>query len=461
MKFFGFNINISRDRGFEPAAAQLRSVGFSPERWVRGEDLDHPPSLNNAYEQVVWVYRAINVLAEQVANVPFLFSSGERGGENLITSGPLLDFYNRPHPQINRFQYWELRVMWLMLRGECIRIPIWSDLPRPGKALASGLTTTRGTRARLQQVLILDPSRFQHIVEDNQLVGWRYTGLGAQAPLASQVFLPEEVWFEKLPNPFDFWRGFPPLYVAGMAARADYAASSFMRGLIENNGDAGVIVRCNEWPSDEQREQILAALRQRKSRAGLADRPILLPGSTEVIRPELSSADLQFLDNRKFSRAEICAAFGVPEEIVTSSDHAKYDVMAGARLNFIENRVAPLCSRLEAEEDATVKVIDPGASGWFDLDSLPIMQEARRERLAAAKTGFEMGVPFNELNRVLDLGFKPLPWGNAGYVPGAMQPAAGNPKAEGPKTERSPKSEAANPKPAGDTNAHDARRQEL
>ena len=34
------------------------------------------------------------------------------------------------------------------------------------------------------------------------------------APLASQVFLPEEVWFEKLPNPFDFWRGMPPLYAA-------------------------------------------------------------------------------------------------------------------------------------------------------------------------------------------------------------------------------------------------------
>jgi HK97 family phage portal protein len=443
MKLFGFNINISRERGFEPGASQQRSFGFSPESWLRGED--PPPSLNNAYEQVVWVYRAINVLAEQVANVPFLFSSGQRGGENLITSGPLLDFYNRPHPQINRFQYWELRVMWLMLRGECIRIPIWSDTLLSGKASAAGVTTARGPRARLKQVLILDPSRFQHIVEDNQLVGWRYTGLGAQAPLASQVFLPEEVWFEKLPNPFDFWRGFPPLYVAGMAARADYAASSFMRGLIENNGDAGVIVRSDKWLSDEQREQILAALRQRKSRAGLADRPMLLPGSAEVIRPELSSADLQFLDNRKFSRAEICAAFGVPEEIVTSADHAKYDVMAGARLNFIENRVAPLCSRLEAEEDATVKTIDPGASGWFDLDSLPIMQEARRERLAAAKTGFEMGVPFNELNRVLDLGFKPLPWGDAGYVPAAMTPAAGSPKAEGPKPERSPKSEHRTP----------------
>ena len=80
--------------------------------------------------------------------------------------------------------------------------------------------------------------------------------------------------------------------------------------------------------------------------------------------------------------------------------NAKYDVMAGSRQNFIENRVAPLCSRLEAAEEVTVKSIDPAATGWFDIDSLPIMQTARRTRLTTAKTGFDMGIPFNELNRV-------------------------------------------------------------
>lgn len=401
MKMFGFNIHIARipkTTGVTADSVVTRTAA-SPEDWLQGKELDFPPLLRNAYEQVVWVYRTINVLAEQVANVPFLFSSGVRGRESLITSGPLLDFYNRPHPQINRFQYWELRVMWLMLRGECFRIPIFD----------SGHGSGQDSRPALKSILILDPAHFQHIIEDNTLMGWRYTGLGPHAPLASQLFLPEEVWFEKLPNPFDFWRGFPPLQVADTAAKTEFAASAFMRGLIENNADNGLIVRTNQWVSDEQREQVRTALRERKRRAGEADRPVFLPGSAEIIRPQLSSTDLQFLENRKFSRAEICAAFGVPEEIVTTTDQAKYDVMAGARLNFIENRVAPLCSRLEAGEEPTVKAIDPQASGWFDLDSLPIMQDARRNRLAAAKIGFEMGIPFNELNRVLDLGFKPIP----------------------------------------------------
>ena len=113
----------------------------------------------------------------------------------------------------------------------------------------------------------------------------------------------------------------------------------------------------------------------------------------------------------------------MPEEIITSTNNAKYDVMAGARLNFIENRVVPLCRRLEAEEDITVKAIDPSARGWFDVEDHPVLTAARRERLTAARTGFDMGIPFNELNRAFDLGFKPLPWGDRGYIPTAMQSA--------------------------------------
>ncbi len=350
--------------------------------------------------------------------------------------------------------------MWLMLRGESFRIPIYQNpdgslTHSPTHPLTHPQSAPRTSRSTLRSVLLLDPAHFQHVIEDHRLIGWRYTGFGSQSPLAARVFLPEEVWFERLPNPFDFWRGLAPLQAADMAAKADYAAGAFMRGVIENNGDIGVIVRTEKPISPEQEQQLFAELRKRKRRAGKADRPLLLNGVSEIIKPTLSSSDLQFLENRKFSRGEICAAFGVPEEIVSATDHAKYDVMEGARRNFIENRVAPLCARLEAEENATTipallgSTLNPQPStgnsivGWFDLDSLPILQNARRERLAAARTGFEMGVPFNELNRVLDLGFKPLPWGDAGYVPAKLQAAGTEAKSEtrNPKEIREPKSE--------------------
>src|SRR4051794_6297967 len=120
MKILGFNITRTA-----PPAPVTRS---SPAAWLSGEDLTNgQQTFCNAFEQVTWVHRAATVLAEQIANIPFRFSRGERGGEHAITSGPLIDFYNQPHPNIDRFQYWELRVLWLLLRGECFRIPIYGE----------------------------------------------------------------------------------------------------------------------------------------------------------------------------------------------------------------------------------------------------------------------------------------------------------------------------------------------
>ena len=105
MNLFGLNISISRRSApVKNAASQLSPAALA---FLRGEDIGSGSStLANAYEQVVWVYRAVNAIAEQIANVPFLFSRGERGRESLITSGPLIDFYSHPHPHLNAFQYW-------------------------------------------------------------------------------------------------------------------------------------------------------------------------------------------------------------------------------------------------------------------------------------------------------------------------------------------------------------------
>ncbi len=124
MKIFGFNISIHREQ--RPVETKdATEYPLSSAVWP--DEVRTGTVLSNAYQQVAWVYRAINALAEQVSNIPFRFSTTSSKGEQLITTGPLVDFYNRPHPHMNRFQYWELRVIWLMLRGECFRVPIFDS----------------------------------------------------------------------------------------------------------------------------------------------------------------------------------------------------------------------------------------------------------------------------------------------------------------------------------------------
>jgi HK97 family phage portal protein len=337
----------------------------------------------------------------------------------------------RPHPQLKRFQFWDLWVSWLMLRGEAFIVPYYAG----------------NGRGRTRRLIVLCPDHFQHVVENNELMGWRYTGYGPEAPLESQVFLPEEVIHSRFPNPYNFWRGAGPNHVARLAASTDYASAQFMKGLMLNNADTGVIAYTDQQPSPEQREAIMAALRDRKRKAGTADRPLMLWGGFKIEKPGISSADMQFLDNRKFNRQEICAVFGVPQELLGFTEDANRSVGDAARLNFIENRITPLCEMLESDlEDLVGEYEAEGEElyAWFDLESLPVMQKARRDRIDSGVKLFGMGVPLNNINEILDLGLPgDLPHGDKAYLPFNLTEVGTKPK-DGPKkpTNNEPKDPA-------------------
>jgi len=368
------------------------------------DDLRGGAALVNPYEQSVWVHACIHTLAVNVAQVPFRISRGSRKGEDLVTSGPAVELFNRPHPQLSRFAFWELYVSWLCLRGEVFVVPV---------------QVSRHER----RLLVLSPDQFQHVIDDHELVGWRYTGFGPQAPLESQVFLPDEVIHDRIPNPFNVWRGLSPLTVALLPAQTDYASAQFMKGAMINNADTGVIACMDEQLSPEQREQLLVALRACKRAAGSADRPMILWGKMRIERAAPTNTDLQFLENRKFNRQEICAVFGVPQELLGFTEDANRSVSDNARLNFVENRLAPLCARIEAAMTPEIRRFGQSLYGFFDLDSLPIMQTARRNRVDTAQKLFQLGVPFNDINRALDLGFPDYSWGNTGYLPNNLSAA--------------------------------------
>lgn len=387
--------------------------------FLSGRDLDdnsgRGANLTSPYSQSTWIYVAINILAKNLMQIPFRISRGAKKGEDIIESGAVVDLFNRPHPTMDRNLFWANLVSWLMLRGEFFVLPMDNnDQP---------IDLTSRRQGQIKRLLTLAPDMFWHIVEGYDLVGWRYTGSPLLTPLPSEMLLPEEVICCRTFNPYLYWRGMSPMAVALLAAATDYASAQFMKGLMLNNADTGVIVTTDQQPSTEQREMFLAALRDRKRKAGTADRPLFLSGGCKVEKPTVSSADMQFLENRQLMRQEIGAIFGVPEIMMGFQVARSLGTGAGEeqeRYNFIEATITPMARLIEAALEPIIKTFGDDLFGWFDVDSLPVMQEARRTRIATAVSVFGIGVPFNELNLIYDLGFKPTPWGNKGYVSGLL-----------------------------------------
>ena len=409
------------DRVFEVGTREAHATGLragagSPvQSWLRGDEGAGPggsPMLLSPLQQSVWVYTVVSALAQTVSAIPFRISRGDRSGENVVAKGPVVDLFNQPHPYLNRFRFWEFIVTWYCLRGEAFIV---------GLDASDAVVPVRSGRRPPRRLLVLNPDQFRHLVDGFELVGWRFSASPLSGPLGPIDLGPDEVIHDFLPNPYLFWRGLSPLSVALLAAQTDYASAQFMKGLMLNNADAGVIVRTEQQLSPEQREQMLAALRERKRCAGNADRPLLLWGATEVVQPSLSSADLQFMENRKLNRQEICAAFfRMPQSLIGFTENANRSIAEQERLNFIENSIAPLCARLEAALDPVVKSFGADLVGWFDLDAHPILQTARRSRVETAVKLFGMGYPANAINQALGLGLPHLSWGDKGYVAGGV-----------------------------------------
>ncbi len=412
------------------------------ETWHR----DGGAMLRDAYAQSSWVYCAIQAIAETVAHIPFRISRGERGGEDVVEGEAINALFEQPHPRLNRYLFWELLLTWYCLRGESFIVALDRDshvldchqLGRTARAARSA------GAAPIDSLMILSPDMFWHIVIGYSLEGWRFTGQPLMSPLASQIFLPDEVLFDRKPNPWLFWRGLSPLTVAMLTAESDYAAAAFAKGYMMNNADQGIIVETDQQPSDEQRQQILAAMRERKRKAGTADRPLILWGGFKVARPPLAAIDTQFIAHRKLNRQEIAAIFRVPDVLMGFTEDANRAITEGQRLNFIENTVSPYCRRLEALLQPVVSAFGSDLYGWFDLDSLPILQQARRDRVATAAQLFSMGYPSNDINRVLDLGLPKLPWGDKGYLPFSLQQVT----ADAPAAPAAPGAPASGPAPA-------------
>ncbi len=383
--------------------------------WMAGREDTGPSLLLNAYGQSSWVYACVSTLADTVSSIPFRFVSADSSPS--AGADQLSALFAQPHPQLDRFQFWELIVVWLCLRGEAFVLPISEASP---------------SRPTPSALLVLNPDHLHEIVRNQELAGWRYTpsqSASSPQPSTGSILLPEELIHIRLPNPYHFWRGLSPLTVAALAAQTDFAAAQFMKGTMLNNADTGMIVTTEQQATPEQKEEILALLRDRKRRAGTADVPVFLYGGVKVEKPAISAVDLQFLDNRKFNRQEICAVFKVPQELLGFTEDANRSVSESARLNFMENRIAPLCRRLEAAFQPLIQRVarGPRCRGEFYLQGTPIMQTAQRARIDAGAKLFAMGVPLNVINQALELGLPKLPHGDVGYLPQNLLPAGTSP----------------------------------
>jgi phage portal protein BeeE len=360
--------------------------------------------LARPYEQSTWIQAALNLVTQPIKSVPLKFYEGDVEVEDAV----LAAFFRAPALGMSREEWLDSTGGWSKLAGEFFWI------------LDDTWLVRRGVKS---PILAARPSDMRQIVVAGELVGWEYRdGEGRRIPL-----IPEQVIQRKRWNPWNRWRGLGELNAAKLAAETDYLAGQFARDSYANAGEQGdYLTSEGAAPTEAQQAQIVAALREKRAAKLRGEfRPVFLSGGIKVAPSTVSGPDANMVANRLQSRHEVFIAFGVPASM--ADVQASYSIgSASDYFRLIHGTCMPLAAMIaEAAGLLARKLTGRDLTAEFDWDEHPVMQAVRSERIEAAAKLFSLGVPLQAANDYLDMGLKPVPGWDQGWLPFSLQPAGG------------------------------------
>ena len=376
------------------------------------------------YEHSAFVQAAVRMIAQPISAIPLRFyqtrgpGQGRGGnGQIPINQGPLVDFWARPGGDgMDAQDFWEATIGWLQLQGEAFWIGDDSWL--------------LSTVSQRNPLVLARPDRMRPLMEKNVLQGWELTDASGNG----HALTTDQVIHLKFWNPYHPVRGLAPYLAAALAAEADWLGSKFIRALMENNGDTGqFLIAKGAPPTDDQRTQIVRALREKKDLAlrGIF-KPMFLTGDIAVENAQIQAADANLVATRQLLRDEIAIAFGIPPSRFQARQ--SYSIgSASDRYLLIEETCMPLSVKLAGAVERLSERVPSWRPPWnrriyaaFDWSEHSTMQAARRERFEAMEKLWTKGVPLRTCSEVLDLGLPPTPRGprgdHLGYLPITVAP---------------------------------------
>ncbi|BCW90005.1 hypothetical protein sos41_31730 [Alphaproteobacteria bacterium SO-S41] len=331
-------------------------------------------------------YRAVRMIAEAAASVPFLLYEGDAE----LTQHPLLELIATPNPAETRSDVMERLYAGLQIAGNAYMEAVRLDgVPRELFAL-------RADRVRAV------PGR------DGWPEAYVYSAGGREVSLKREAdgFLP--VLHLKLFHPVDDHYGLSPIEAAAQAIDLHNAMAAWNKALLDNAArPSGALVYRGspgaEALSDEQYQRLRDELDQQRSGPRGAGRPLLLEGGLEWRPMSLTPQDMDFDAGRNAAARDIAMAFGVPPMLLGIPGDATYANYGAANLAFWRQTVLPLAARMAAaltrwlgpqfgsglrlavDADAVPALTEERANLWAQLESATFLD--RDEKRAAAGYG--------------------------------------------------------------------------
>lgn len=348
------------------------------------------------YESSVWVYTAVNRIAEAAALTPLHLFRLEGERRVPLIAHPAERLLAAPNPFLSGFDLIEQTVGALELTGNAY----WF-LAGDGRGLPA-------------QIWPLRPDRVSVVPDERDHVrGYVYEIDGRQIPLDAVEVIHFRRW-----HPRSDYYGLSALQAARLAVQNDAAMAAWNRDAFgQDRAIPAGIVSVGEFVSDEDFDRLKREWRE--SYGGPERRTAFLRGGGITWQSiGLSQQEVDFLHGRQFNREEIYQAFGIPPGM-WSENATEANARVAERV-FIERTLWPKLVRLAGKLTADLLP-------FWGSDLVAAFEDIRptdvSTRLAEIRTAYPV-LSINEVRaRYYDL--PPVAWGE-GPVSGAGTKTAAN-----------------------------------
>lgn len=329
-----------------------------------------------------------------------------RGTDPLETHW-LLDLLDRPNRDLTlsgyhlKYQTFAIRYLY----GECF----W-------------VIERSGLRGAPKQIWVYNP-QLVHMVEDprtKEFLGWEFRlGMGQSFVLPPEDVLHFPIYDPTKHQPKKPSRGSSPLLAAILAVSSDHAAAEYNLDFFRRGTTPGsVFINKGELEYDNQ-EAFLDKLKARLR--GKGHEPIVLDGEWDVKTLATALKDAEFINGRIQNRSDIAEVYGTPPVALGKDDasYANADVQikgwwTGELIPTITDWAGVVSERLLASETDT----------WCTLsvEDVDELQKARLERIESATKLFDRGVPWENIDQLLDLGLGDFAGKETGFMSFSLAP---------------------------------------
>ena len=243
-----------------------------------------------------WVYACTTAIAEEVASMQLHLQQNTNDGWVEVTEHIVVDLlkdvnnfntFNGLLTETESFLELDGNNFWYLPRGEVTNKPteIWN----------------------------LNPTKIAVVKsKDKVIAGYTMrTATGGKIPLD----IDEIIHFRRF-NPLSRYRGMGTVQASAMAIDADDFSAQWNKNFFYNSAMPSAVLETDEELTDEQYKRLKEQWDSRFRGLSNSHKLAVLQGGLKYKPAQLSQKDMDYLNQRKFSRDEILAMFKVPKTII-------------------------------------------------------------------------------------------------------------------------------------------------